>query len=256
VLNLAQLMVMEAMRLSLLDHEEHLRREAQNRNRNEGTAAESDPARASYLTVPGGETSNLSHSDDPTPSSSAPVSSASSSLSSNETHSRHQIAVPAPVPISQGSSFSIDPIAALQGMNNTSTSWRRQSSNPPPFTTLGAIMGAAATATTALGTGNTITNTNATTSTSNVTSLRPNSGLVATPAPLITIDDGSAGHDAEDTSHPAETSQLAKQNLDSPVALSRETDLSSFSNPTDSHASTSGAVSAVDNMVTTVDRRD
>src|ERR1700722_3870732 len=114
-------MVMEAMRLSLLDHEDRLRRDADNRNGKDGTSTTA--AESSSQAVPIGGPSNLADhgpiSNNPTPSSSAPISSTSSTSSSSsgpsgETLNRSIEAGTAPS----------NPIAALQDMNDTSTAWR------------------------------------------------------------------------------------------------------------------------------------
>ena len=144
---------MEAMRLSLLEHEEHMRREAQNRNNNASDASNTRvEVTSTSLTVPG--TSTSSYSDPISPSSSAPVSSTvspSSSLSSGETPNRPESNSVTSAPTNSPPPGPGDPIAALQGMSDTTTSWRRRTSSPPPFTTLSAVMGAAATASAVLG---------------------------------------------------------------------------------------------------------
>ena len=202
-------MVMEAMRLSLLDHEDRLRREADAQK--DGTASVG-PARPSSLVVPvpAGPSNSSNHgsiSNDPTPCSSAPVSVTSVSPSpspgpSHEVLGRHEndaeqswqsSARPHP-----------NPIATLQGMNDTSAVWRRRTSSPPPFTTLSAAMGAAATATAVLD------------STDHAPAALPmgthvggeQSGDAEGLAPTITVSDMATAHDVPEPSlpfHPAST---------------------------------------------------
>jgi hypothetical protein len=144
------------MRLSLLEHEDQLRREADAPK--DGTASVG-PARPSSLVVPvpAGPSNSSTHgsiSNDPTPCSSAPVSVTTSVSPSPSPGPSHEVLGRHEHDAEQSWQSSArphpNPIATLQGMNDTSAVWRRRTSSPPPFTTLSAAMGAAATATAVL----------------------------------------------------------------------------------------------------------
>ncbi|KAJ7219108.1 hypothetical protein GGX14DRAFT_434654 [Mycena pura] len=113
---LEELMIMEAMRLSLIDHEEQQRKEAEEKKK----AAATVPVEA--------------HSSNPASSSlsppSAPSGSSSRSLSANGNPSRSRSPSPNP----------------LQTLKDTTSGWRRRRSSPPPFTTLSAALSTVSTA--------------------------------------------------------------------------------------------------------------
>jgi len=138
---------MEAMRLSLLDHEEHQRKEAET-TRNAAAAAPGQaeapaPSTSSTLNVPGTPSTTISNPVTPskngTSSSSTPMSNASP-LSSSPAPGRQSPAPPTAAPHS-------DPISTLQGLG------KHRSPSPQPFSTLSAAIGASSMATAVFGNG-------------------------------------------------------------------------------------------------------
>ena len=154
-MHVPQLMMMEAMRLSLLEHEEHQRREAANNQQN-GEAAPGTPERpASTESTPPTEspTPNVSIADDglasaltiaaprPTISAAEPATSALPTTNAIAIESPRQASTP----------NNAEPSAPLNNM-------QRGPASPPPFSTLAAAMSATNAATAILsnhgGTGN------------------------------------------------------------------------------------------------------
>ncbi|KAJ7063133.1 hypothetical protein C8F01DRAFT_1131671 [Mycena amicta] len=114
---LEELMIMEAMRLSLIDHEEQQRKEAEAKKKAETSATDAAGPSSTSLA--------------------APASASPSTLSVNKTSSRSRSPSPGP----------------LQALKDTANGWRRRTSSPPPVT-LSAAMSAVSTASAVLnGTG-------------------------------------------------------------------------------------------------------
>ncbi|KAF7295080.1 hypothetical protein MIND_01046300 [Mycena indigotica] len=111
---LEELMIMEAMRLSLIEHEEQQRKEAEQKKKAETAVANNDS---------GASTSSV------TASSSAPQPSPSTLSVSQPTSSRSRSPSPNP----------------LQVLKDTASGWRRRTSSPPPVT-LSAALSAVSTA--------------------------------------------------------------------------------------------------------------
>jgi hypothetical protein len=150
-------MIMEAMRLSLVEHEEHQRREAENREQND---AETTPTSDTDALPATGGSDSHSGSRPPTP---APLPTLAPPI--------------APIPTSSiqpfgtilrdhsGSNFnaegitpknrSLTPISAVRNrtpspihpLSESSSNWRRRSSSPRTFSTIAAAMSATSTAT-------------------------------------------------------------------------------------------------------------
>ncbi|KAJ6513851.1 hypothetical protein C8R47DRAFT_1092091 [Mycena vitilis] len=136
---LEELMIMEAMRLSLIDHEEQQRKEAEEKKKNgeasNATTTAEEPASAG----PGPGPSTLEaraanapasalNLPPPSPTGSTPHSPSSLSVNRNPSRSRS----PSPNP--------------LQALKDTANGWRRRTSSPPPFTTLSAALSTVSTA--------------------------------------------------------------------------------------------------------------
>jgi hypothetical protein len=155
-------MIMEAMRLSLLEHEEQQRREAQNRQR-EGASSDSangqpTPASSSALRIPGslGPSSTVSSLASTPLLVAAPLqdehlmppaalSNSNSGSTSHWSIPRNRTPSPSP-PVTHSASVA-------NSQSDNTTSWFRRTSNPPPFTTLNAALGAASTARAIIGDG-------------------------------------------------------------------------------------------------------
>ncbi|KAJ7582820.1 hypothetical protein C8J56DRAFT_791635 [Mycena floridula] len=126
--DLEELMMMEAMRLSLLDHEEQQKKQAEEKKKNAAnqTGSVAGPSSAAA-------TSSAVSSSSPATPSSAPTHQSKDSLSAKSnffTRSR-----------------SPSPGASETGHGSQSDTWLRRSSNPPPFSTLSAALSATSTAT-------------------------------------------------------------------------------------------------------------
>jgi hypothetical protein len=142
-------MIMEAMRLSLVDHEEHQRREAE-RRRNEGTSAEGDPpppasaiqALESPLStpLPASHSSSHAQSVNASPVVTLPIQ-PEASISTAHANVRNSETIP-----------SANPVATIRTVNGANMP------GLPPFSTLRAAMPTASTASAVLGNGNIITN--------------------------------------------------------------------------------------------------
>ncbi|KAJ7632448.1 hypothetical protein FB45DRAFT_503497 [Roridomyces roridus] len=127
---LEELMIMEAMRLSLLDHEEQQRKEAEEKKKTDAAAAAAAAAAEEPASEPGPSTLEAAT----TPATSSSLSVNRNSLT--QTRSRS----PSPNP--------------LQALKDTATMWRRRTSSPPPFSTLSAALSTVSTASAVLnGTG-------------------------------------------------------------------------------------------------------
>ncbi|KAJ6547384.1 hypothetical protein B0H19DRAFT_1211963 [Mycena capillaripes] len=133
---LEELMIMEAMRLSLIDHEEQQRKEAEEKKKKAeaGNATAAAEESASVGPGPGPSTLEARSSasalnlPSPSPSGSTPHSPSSLSVNRNPSRSRS----PSPNP--------------LQALKDTASGWRRRTSSPPPFTTLSAALSTVSTA--------------------------------------------------------------------------------------------------------------
>lgn len=134
--DLEELMVMEAMRLSLLEHEEQQRKEAEEKKK---AVDASDPEAA----VTTAESSGTGPSSLEVP----PSDQTSSSLTLSSTSST---SLPSPSPAGTESSTSerrsFIPSRSRTPSPPTDSSWRKRTSNSPPFSTLNAALSATSTA--------------------------------------------------------------------------------------------------------------
>ncbi|KAJ7940819.1 zf-C3HC4 type zinc finger protein [Mycena leptocephala] len=123
---LEELMIMEAMRLSLIDHEEQQRKEAEEKKKKATEASNGTATEESASAGPGPGPSTLeARSNPPATALNLPSPSPSgSSLSVNRNPSRSRSPSPNP----------------LQALKDTASGWRRRTSSPPPFTTLSAAL--------------------------------------------------------------------------------------------------------------------
>ncbi|KAJ7905321.1 zf-C3HC4 type zinc finger protein [Mycena olivaceomarginata] len=132
---LEELMLMEAMRLSLLDHEEHQRKEAEEKKKKAGEASNAAAAAeesASAGPAPGPSTLEARPSSPPATGLNLPSPSPSGST---PTHS------PSALSVSRNGSRSRSPSPnPLQALKDTASGWRTRTSSPPPFSTLGAAL--------------------------------------------------------------------------------------------------------------------
>ncbi|KAF5386799.1 hypothetical protein D9615_001856 [Tricholomella constricta] len=158
--DLEELMLMEAMRLSMIDHEEHQRKEAEEKRKQEEAAAaavgqsEADAASTSTptpgpstLEPPTGHLISLSSS----PSPSTPVS--SSPVPISQIKPRDSLSVKRNSLLSSISRSRTPPSpssGSLRNSESSSSSWHR-SPSPAPYSTLSAAMSAASTASAILG---------------------------------------------------------------------------------------------------------
>ncbi|KAJ6455750.1 hypothetical protein C8R45DRAFT_586796 [Mycena sanguinolenta] len=131
---LEELMIMEAMRLSLIDHEEQQRKEAEEKKKKAAEAGNATAPEESTSTSPAAGPSTLE-----APSSNAPAGAlnlpAPSPSASTPTPS------PSTLSVSRNGSRSRSPSPnPLQALKDTATGWRRRTSSPPPFSTLGAAL--------------------------------------------------------------------------------------------------------------------
>ncbi|KAJ7489882.1 zf-C3HC4 type zinc finger protein [Mycena galericulata] len=136
---LEELMIMEAMRLSLIDHEEQQRKEAEEK-RKKGEAG--NAAEESVSGGPGPGPSTLeARAETPAGTVLAPLAPSSSGSSP---HTPSSLAVTSNSPTSSRSrSPSPNP---LQALKDTASGWRRRRSSPPPFSTLSAALSTVSTA--------------------------------------------------------------------------------------------------------------
>ncbi|RDB24074.1 Protein SIP5 [Hypsizygus marmoreus] len=159
--DLEELMLMEAMRLSMIDHEEYQRKEAEEKKKLAAAAAQAEAESASVagagpstLEPPTGKLISLSPSPSstPSPSTQAPTSQDQprdsltvkrNSLLSSLSRSR----TPPPPPVNAASAN--EP----RSSNASSSSRRHRSPSPAPYSTLSAAMSAASTASAILGSG-------------------------------------------------------------------------------------------------------
>ncbi|KAJ6546504.1 zf-C3HC4 type zinc finger protein [Mycena vulgaris] len=132
---LEELMMMEAMRLSLIDHEEQQRKEAEEKKKKgeaSNTVEESAAAGPSTLEAqPPTAAAGALNLPSPTSSGSSQRSPSSLPVNRNSlTSSRSRSPSPNP----------------LQALKDTANGWRRRTSSPPPFTTLSAALSTVSTA--------------------------------------------------------------------------------------------------------------
>ncbi|KAJ7090050.1 hypothetical protein C8R43DRAFT_1050487 [Mycena crocata] len=131
---LEELMIMEAMRLSLIDHEEQQRKEAEEKKKKgEASTSTEDSAAAGPSTLeaqPSNSAGSALSPPSPSPSGSTPRSPSSLSVNRNSLTSRSRSPSPNP----------------LQALKDTASGWRRRTSSPPPFTTLSAALSTVSTA--------------------------------------------------------------------------------------------------------------
>lgn len=160
--DLEDLMVMEAMRLSLVEHEEQQRREAANRDQSSSSNPDATPvsgntALPTSLPPPFPQSTSIpepesgSHTPIPSTTSLVPTHSfiepSNSSLSMEGASMSHRPLTP--VNYSRKRTPSPTNIPSIDSLQppSQSSSWQRQSSNPRPFSTIAAAMSAASTAT-------------------------------------------------------------------------------------------------------------
>ncbi|KAJ7172657.1 hypothetical protein C8R46DRAFT_1086775 [Mycena filopes] len=134
---LEELMIMEAMRLSLIDHEEQQRKEAEEKKKKgEASTSAAAPAEESASAGPGPGPSTLeARAANPPASPNAlslpsPTSSETPRLSVSRNGSRSRSPSPNP----------------LQALKDTASGWRKRPSSPPPFSTLSAALSTVSTA--------------------------------------------------------------------------------------------------------------
>ncbi|KJA15933.1 hypothetical protein HYPSUDRAFT_47867 [Hypholoma sublateritium FD-334 SS-4] len=160
--DLEELMLMEAMRLSLLDHEEHQRKEAEEKKKQDAAAAagqgSSGAEGASASEAPGpsspGPSSLAIHSA--APSSSDLISSASSTTPSPRNADSRDSLAPARKSWSLSRSRTPPPPPANPAANvpiseENQAAWRSRAAGPPAFSTLSAALTATSTAAAFLG---------------------------------------------------------------------------------------------------------
>ncbi|KAF7363292.1 hypothetical protein MSAN_00984400 [Mycena sanguinolenta] len=142
---LEELMIMEAMRLSLIDHEEQQRKEAEEKKKKaaeagnaaapEESTSAGPAAGPSTIEAPSNNPASALNLPAPSPSVSTPTPSPST-LSVSRNGSRSRSSSPNP----------------LQALKDTASGWRRRPSSPPPLSTLGAALsGTVSTATAVIG---------------------------------------------------------------------------------------------------------
>jgi len=157
-------MLMEAMRLSLLDHEEHQRKEAEEKKKQEAAAAAGASAPSENISE--------SQASGPEPSTSEPLASlqvSNDQLSS--TSSLQRLPNPSPSKDNNGNSkesldkgrrsWSIsrsrtppppNPVSNIPQSEENQAAWRNRTTGPPAFSTLSAALTSTSTATAFLGT--------------------------------------------------------------------------------------------------------
>ena len=161
---------MEAMRLSLLDHEEHQRKEAEEKKKKQGTASSSGETGTSSTDAMG--PSETQSSPGPGPSTSETRSSlqasSSSILSSSPSSNRSVSPAPKHAKIGSqdslapgGKSWSIsrsrtppppaNPVPNLPVSEENQVAWRSRTTGPPAFSTLSAALTSTSTAAAFLG---------------------------------------------------------------------------------------------------------
>jgi hypothetical protein len=173
--DLEELMVMEAMRLSLVEHEEQQRREAANRDQNsssnpEAASTSSDTTVPTPLPLPPSVEQSIAASEPgsgprtPTPSAAVSPTPAvqsslqpsttmaqglpSSTLSVEGTSRNNRSLAPAVGPRTRTPSpTNPHPSDSLQPPSESSNLWHRRSPSPRPFSTIAAAMSATSTAT-------------------------------------------------------------------------------------------------------------
>ncbi|KAK0459579.1 uncharacterized protein EV420DRAFT_1268652 [Desarmillaria tabescens] len=149
--DLEELMVMEAMRLSLLEHEEQQRKEAEEKRK---AANASDPEAAAATTT---ESSGAGSSALEVPPSDRTSGSLTSTPSTSLTPPS-----PAGTEYSPSKRRSFIPSRSRTPSPPTDLSWRKQSPNPAPFSTLNAALSATSTASAVLNASHDPSSTNAT----------------------------------------------------------------------------------------------
>ena len=238
-----QLMVMEAMRLSLLEHEEQQRKEAEEKKKQAAASAETEPTPSTQpASGPGPSTLeahpinqastpiNLSWS----PASSPPISSSLSHASrtpQQESPSAKRNSwrlsrsrTPSPSPPT-------NPASAFQSLNDTAT-WRRRTSNPPPFSTLSAALSASSTVSAVLGSAGPAPN--AAPNLNGDASVHAENGTAASASiPAITTAGNTVPRRSDDTSamegpfqQPGSLEQPVRASRDSPASSMFSTDTS------------------------------
>jgi len=159
-------MIMEAMRLSLVEHEEQQRREAANREKNSLNNEDTTPISNTDAvpTASGSVSRSESHSPAPLQSSTlapiapAPITSMEPSFTILQglpglpfnpegiITARNRSLTPNPT-LRNRTPSPVPPSITMQSSNESSSNWRRRSSSPRTFNTIAAAMSAASTAT-------------------------------------------------------------------------------------------------------------
>lgn len=150
-------MLMEAMRLSMIDHEEHQRKEAEEKKKQ--AAAQSEGENAADTGTPSGAGSSSLDAPSPSPNSTdlSPASSSPPSSSPVQAPSRDSLNTKRNSLLASLSRSRTPPppantlSASSSGSDGTSSSWQRRSPSPAPYSTLSAALSAAATASAVLG---------------------------------------------------------------------------------------------------------
>ncbi|KAF8061538.1 hypothetical protein FPV67DRAFT_1704101 [Lyophyllum atratum] len=153
--DLEELMLMEAMRLSMIDHEEHQRKEADEKKKQEAAAQSEADAHSTSVSGPSTSTAPTENpiSIPPSPSASTPVS--SSPVSPSQVQSRDSLTVKRNSLLSSLSRSRTPPppnasTSSGRMSESSSTSWHR-SPSPAPYSTLSAAISAASTASAVMG---------------------------------------------------------------------------------------------------------
>ncbi|KDR81807.1 hypothetical protein GALMADRAFT_207202 [Galerina marginata CBS 339.88] len=167
--DLEELMLMEAMRLSLLDHEEHQKKEAEEKKKQEAAAAANSSAGAPSSEVESTSQSQASSGPGPSEVRSPPQASGSSNLlpssssilrssSPSPKHGKvdsQESLVPGRMSWSRSHSRTppppANPVPNIPQSEENQAAWRNRTSGPPAFSTLSAALTSASTAAAFLG---------------------------------------------------------------------------------------------------------
>ncbi|KAF9466318.1 hypothetical protein BDZ94DRAFT_1251654 [Collybia nuda] len=152
--DLEELMLMEAMRLSMIDHEEHQRKEAEAKKQE--AAAQLESISAEDAESPSGagpstqETPSRNFTDASLTSSLPPPSSPVPVPSQDPSHTKRNSLL-ASLSRSRTPPLANTLSTSASGSDGTSSSWNRRSPSPAPYSTLNAALSTAATASAVLG---------------------------------------------------------------------------------------------------------
>ncbi|KIM49437.1 hypothetical protein M413DRAFT_59264 [Hebeloma cylindrosporum] len=168
--DLEELMLMEAMRLSLLDHEEHQRKEAEEKKKQQSTAPSiGESGTSSTEAVGPSETQSRPGPGPSTLETRSSLQASTSSILSSSPSSKRSIS-PAPKHTKVGSQDSLapgrkswsisrsrtpppptNPVPNLPVSEENQTAWRNRTTGPPAFSTLSAALTSTSTAAAFLG---------------------------------------------------------------------------------------------------------